>query len=218
MADDRVPAADALPAFAAAVAHEIRTPLAAVSGEIDLALCRDRSPEEYREALRRIGEGVAELVEITADLSLLNDVIETPTVLAYLEIVLTRVSDRFAAHHGVTIDAGGTEAIRIAADEARLGRAIALVVEHAVRHRRNDAKISLRVAQARGHARLLVEAQAPGFWPRAWRSLAERSDDPATPLRLRTARRIVEASGGTIAVASAAEGHPAPVVIDLPLA
>jgi signal transduction histidine kinase len=218
VADDRVPAADALPAFAAAVAHEIRTPLAAVAGEIDLALCRDRSAEEYREALRRIGEGVAELVEITADLSLLNDVSATPTVLAYLDTVLARVSDRFAAHHDVTIDAGGAGTIKIAADEARLGRAIALVIEHAVRHRRNDAKISLRVAQARGRARLLVEAQAPGFWPRAWRSLSDGGDDPATPLRLRTARRIVGASGGTIAVSSAADGHPAAVVIDLPLA
>jgi len=63
--------AEALPAFAGAVAHEIRTPLAAVAGEVELALCRDRTVVEYQEALRRIGEGIAELIEITGDLSLL---------------------------------------------------------------------------------------------------------------------------------------------------
>ena len=216
MADDRVPAAEALPAFAAAVAHEIRTPLAAVAGEVELALCRERSVAEYREALLRIGEGIAELVEITGDLSLLNDVIDRPSIPAYLDTVLARVSDRFAAHRDVVVDAGRAAAVKIAADDVRLGRAIALVVEHAVRHRRGEATISLRVEQAGGRARLLVDAQPPGFWPRAWRSLADGGTDPATPLRLRTALRIVGASGGSITAASAAESPT--IVIDLPLA
>ena len=216
MGDDRVPAADALPAFAAAVAHEIRTPLAAVAGEVDLALCRDRSAAEYREALRRIGEGIAELVEITGDLSLLNDVIEPPAIPAYLDTVLARVRDRFAGHDDVTIEGGRAAAIRIAADDVRLGRAIALVVEHAVRHRRSGARLSLRVEPAGTRVRLLVEAQPPGFWPRAWRSLSEGGDDPATPLRLRTARRILDASGGTLT--PSADADCTSVVIDLPLA
>ena len=216
MANDHVPAAEALPAFAAAVAHEIRTPLSAVAGEIELALCRDRPAAEYREALRRIGEGIAELVEITGDLSLLNDVIEPPAIPAYLDAVLARVSDRFAGHDEVTIEAGRAAAIRIAVDEVRLGRAIALVVEHAVRHRRSGARLSLRVEPAGGRVRLIVDAQPPGFWPRAWRSLIEGGDDPAMPLRLRTARRILDASGGTLTPVPATDCTS--VVIDLPLA
>ncbi len=216
MPDESNPAAGALPAFAAAVAHEIRTPLSAVAGEVDLALCRDRSAEEYREALRRIGEGIAELVEITGDLSLLSDIIETPAVPAYLDTVLARVSDRFARHDNVTIEGGRAAAIKIAADEERLGRAIALVVEHAVRHRRSGAHVTLRVEEKNGRARLLVEAAPPGFWPRAWRSLTEGTDDPATPLRLRTARRILDATGGTL-TPSAREDCRC-VVIDVPVA
>jgi signal transduction histidine kinase len=216
VADDRAPAAEALPAFAAAVAHEIRTPLAAVAGEIDLALCRERTGAEYREALVRIGEGIAELVEITGDLSLLNDALDPPSVPSHLDTVLARVSDRFAAHRGVNIEAGQTGAVRIAADDVRLGRGISLIVEHALRHRRGEAPITLRVEQAGGRARLLVDAQPPGFWPRAWRSLAGGGSDPATPLRLRTALRIVGASGGSITAASAADSPT--IVIDLPVA
>jgi signal transduction histidine kinase len=36
-------APEELEAFAAAVAHELRTPLAALSGEVDIALRRDRT-------------------------------------------------------------------------------------------------------------------------------------------------------------------------------
>ena len=43
-----------LEAFAAAVAHELRTPLAALSGEVDVALRRERSAAAYRDALVRI--------------------------------------------------------------------------------------------------------------------------------------------------------------------
>ena len=61
--------AEQLEAFAAAVAHELRTPLAALSGEVDIALRRERSAAAYREALARIAASVAELVELTGDLT-----------------------------------------------------------------------------------------------------------------------------------------------------
>ena len=206
--------AEALPAFAGAVAHEIRTPLAAVAGEVELALCRDRTVVEYQEALRRIGEGIAELIEITGDLSLLASDIEPAPGPAQLDRVLARVRERYADSGDVDVAAEDGVGIAIADDEGRLYRAIALVVEHAVRHRRNGAPIALRVDRAGPRVRVLVEAQAPGFWPRAWTSLANDADDPATPLRLRTSRRILDANGGALRV-STADGRDA-VCIELP--
>ena len=206
--------AEALPAFAGAVAHEIRTPLAAVAGEVELALCRDRTVVEYQEALRRIGEGIAELIEITGDLSLLASDIEPAPGPAQLDRVLARVRERYADSGDVDVAAEDGVGIAIADDEGRLYRAIALVVEHAVRHRRNGAPIALRVDRAGPRVRVLVEAQAPGFWPRAWTSLAGAADDPATPLRLRTSRRILDANGGALRV-SAGDGRDG-VCIELP--
>ena len=40
--------------FTAELSHELRTPLARISGETELMLRRDRSPDEYREALASI--------------------------------------------------------------------------------------------------------------------------------------------------------------------
>ena len=217
MADEPGRPVEALPAFAGAVAHEIRTPLAAVAGEVELALCRDRTVAEYRDALRRIGDGIAELIEITGDLSLLASDIEPARAPAPLDAVLQRVRERYAGTGDVDVAAEDGAGITIADDEGRLYRAIALVLEHAVRHRRNGAPVALHVEPASRRVRLLVEAQAPGFWPRAWVTLASEADDPAAPLRLRTARRILDACGGALRAFPAANGADG-VCIELPLA
>ncbi len=50
----------------AEVSHELRTPLTQISAETDLALRRERQPEEYRAAMERIRAGAARL-EATVD-------------------------------------------------------------------------------------------------------------------------------------------------------
>src|SRR5436305_7153537 len=115
--------------FAAAVAHEIRTPLTALSGEIEVALRRDRSPEEYREVLRRIAAPVSELVAISADLALLGDPVDrtiTGSRAARLDAILARLHDRFGASRAVQIDSLPAAHVVVAGDEQRLARALTL--------------------------------------------------------------------------------------------
>ena len=198
----QTPATD-LHEFAAAVAHEIRTPLVAVAGEVELVLRRDRTPTEYREALQRIASGVAELVQISGDLTLLGEPADATAAspAAQLDTVLARVEERYRERPGLTVAGDGAEGVRVAGDEERLARAVTLVVEHAMKHRKPGAPVAVRVAAApAGIVRLAVDAQPSGFWPHAWSSL---TGDGAAPLRLRTARRILEAHGGDLLVADA---------------
>ena len=44
--------------FAADASHELRSPLTAMAGEIDVALKRDRDPAEYRETLQRLRDQI----------------------------------------------------------------------------------------------------------------------------------------------------------------
>jgi hypothetical protein len=77
-------------------------------------------------------------------------------------------------------------------------------VEQAIRHRRGNSPVSLQRGEASsGRVRLVVSAQTPGFWPGAWKSLTDESVHALGPLRLRTARRILEAHGGALLVARA---------------
>jgi signal transduction histidine kinase len=207
---------DVMNEFAGAVAHELRTPLAAVFGEVEVALRRDRSAAEYRDALQRIATGVAELVAITGDLTLLSDPValaRDASLSACLTTVLSSVERWFAHSHIVRIDADAVAGLLVAGHQERLQRAATLVVEHAIRYRRGNAHVTVRgLADADGRRGIAIDAPSAGFWPHAWLALDEQSDAPA-PLRLRIARCVIEAAGGRLRTVAGAESEA--VHIDL---
>jgi signal transduction histidine kinase len=57
--------------FAADASHELRGPLTAMLGEIDVTLKRDRQPGEYQDALARLRERLHVMNRLTEDLMLL---------------------------------------------------------------------------------------------------------------------------------------------------
>jgi len=203
--------------FAASVAHEIRTPLTAVAGEIEVALRRDRSADDYREVLRRIAAGVAELVAISSDLALLNEPLDRTRSAAAstrVDALLAAVAQQYAGDASVQVAAGDAAASRVAGDEQRLHRAVTLLVEHAVRHRRSNAIVSVRAAARSEGVVIMIGAGAPGFWPHAWQSLSPDGADADAPLRLRTARRLLDESGGSVRLTPSGDGDA--VAIELP--
>ena len=205
--------ADELEAFAAAVAHELRTPLAALSGEVDLALRRERTAAAYRDALSRIAVSVAELIELTGDLTFLGQESGDDPLTgrrARLDRILARVAERYASTPAIeaTIDPAVNE-LAVAGDEGLLARAVVLIVEHAVRHRRDRARVTVRAARLDAadvpRAEIVVEGGEDAFWPHTWDSLSPSADEPGPadalgsgPLRLRTADRIIRRCGGTL--------------------
>lgn len=200
--------------FAAGMAHEFRTPLTALSGEIELALRRQRSVREYQQALERIAERTGELIEMTADLALLADPAagarEASAVRVDTLFASVAAQIRGSASDPLLIDAARLDS-RILGDARLLGRALVLLVQHAWRHRRPAARIHLRCAHASSAVvPILIEA-SPGFTADAWdgirsRDGADRSHAPGQ-LRLRTAARIVGDAGGSIDVIKTARGE-----------
>jgi signal transduction histidine kinase len=217
------PATDQLEAFAAAVAHELRTPLAALSGEVDVALRRERSAAAYRDALARIAASVAELVELTGDLTFLGHQSEDDPLTgkrARPDRVLARVAERYASHAAMAfeIDQALKDTL-VAGDEGLLARAATLVVEHAIRHRRDHALVTVRAAplddpaSPRGQVEIVVEGGDGAFWPHTWQSLSGSPEEAASapalgsgPLRLRTADRIIRRCGGSLLAHSSGAG------------
>jgi signal transduction histidine kinase len=204
VSDGKETAATDLQQFAGAVAHEIRTPLTAVAGEIEVALRRDRSAAEYREVLRRLAGCVAELVAISGDLALLNEPVDPryAAKAARLDVVLTQIRDRYHGNGNIRVAVSDAPSMCVAGDERRLGRAIALLVEHAMRHRRGNACVTVGAVAVRDSVRIVISAEPSGFWPHAWSSVRVNAADASGPLRLRTARRILDESRGTLHIAS----------------
>ncbi len=63
---------EAQSSFTASAAHELRTPVTVLKGEIELALRRDRDPAAYRATLERMQVEVGRLVELVEGLMLLT--------------------------------------------------------------------------------------------------------------------------------------------------
>ena len=126
--------------FTADASHELRGPLTALRGELDLALKRDRSPGEYRESLQRCLEEVIRLTRVVTDLLTLarseaginiQDQVEVD-----LRVVAERVAGRyhsFAIQHGLRFELSGPAAV-VRGDPAMLERIVGNLVDNAVKH------------------------------------------------------------------------------------
>jgi K+-sensing histidine kinase KdpD len=198
-------------AFAGAIVHELRTPLSVIAGEVDLALARDRSPAAYRDALARIAERVAELVDVTCDFAFLGDAGEASGAVGRtctLDEVLTALADRYGARRGHSLMlAPGARTDVLAGDAHLITGALALLVEHGSRQRRSGAHLLLRAMAAHDSDELpttidfMLEATPGGFSPAAWQALADERqvhESSHGALRLETAARIIRACGGSL--------------------
>lgn len=197
--------------FAAALAHDLRTPLSSLSGEVELALRRDRSPAEYRDALARISARVAELLELSDDLAVLG---EPPHAVLRTPVPLDEILDAVSAGHAETPPRLAVSRVgirgNVLGERARLQRAITLLANHAVRQCRAGAHVVLSVpedgTELDGMVTITLEATAPGFYPRAWTHLAPATadEDANAPgeFVLRAAARMIGDCGGTLALAT----------------
>jgi len=195
--------------FAATLLHDVRTPLSAMSGEVELALRRTRTAGEYRETLVRLSQRVSELVDLTDDLALLGNpsvARERATRSSALMASVEAVGKRFDG----TIDLVAEDVdVQVVGEAALVTRALTLLTYHAIRTCRPDAKVRCairpqRPAIAGRSVDIVFDAPPTGFWPNAWRYLASTSApdglDPPPPVRLRTASLIVDECGGTLSL------------------
>jgi two-component system, OmpR family, sensor kinase len=201
--------------FVADAGHELRTPLALLRTELELALRHGRSPEELREALRWSTQEVDRLTQLAEDLLLIarSDRGKLPLSLEPLDAdeLLLSVVRRFQwrseeSARPIVLDAAAGVLIR--GDRLRLEQALGNLVDNALRH--GGGSVSLRAAKVDGSVELHVEDEGGGFPPAFLEHAFERFSRPqpgregsGAGLGLSIARVIAEAHGG---VAKAANG------------
>ncbi len=153
--------------FTADASHELRGPLTALRGELDLALKRDRSPGEYREALERCREEVIRLTRVTTDLLTLarneaglsaQDMGEVDLHLVVERVIARRQA--VAAERGLRLLLSGPAAV-VRGDESMLERVVGNLVDNAVRHSPDGGAIALEIL-ARETVSLAVRDEGPG--------------------------------------------------------
>jgi two-component system, OmpR family, sensor kinase len=215
--------------FASDASHELRTPIAAVCTELEVALRRPRSAEEWVSSaqsalreLRRLGKITDALLRFAqADASDGRDA-ETIEVADWLADVVDAHAAA-AREAGVTIDVRiDPERTRVRGDLAMLSTAAGNILSNALRYAPRGSAIIVEATARAGRVAIAIEDQGPGlgahdpeviFRPFARGSHA--SDRDGIGLGLPIAVRIVERHDGTITAANRASGG-ARFTIELP--
>jgi His Kinase A (phospho-acceptor) domain len=190
-------------AFMASLAHDLRTPLAAVYGEADLALRRDRTAETYREVLERIRAGLAEMLDLSADLALLGEEAPGPLEIVSVESLVLAVAQGYPR---LTVGAARGPGL-VAGEPARLRRALTLVIEHLMKCDPSGDPVTVeKVTDVWSTAPVLRLVFRTGPAGAARRG----------SFRLRAAEQIIRTCGGVLEAREAPPGVAVEVRFEIP--
>lgn len=203
--------------FTADASHELRTPVAVILANTDLALSRPRSAEDYREALeacRRAAQRMRSLIESLLSLARFDS--GHPT-LALGRVDLTQVVQDAAGlvkpladqkRIQIQLSAGPAT---VEGDRDRLSEVITNLLANAIRYNREDGTVRIAVNGDARQVRLTVTDQGigipaehlPHIFERFYRVDKSRNrNDGGSGLGLAICRTIVEAHHGAISATS----------------
>jgi signal transduction histidine kinase len=205
--------------FVADASHELRTPVATVCAEADVALGRDdREEAEYRDSLRVVRDAGRRLSRIVDDLFLLAradsghlPLRPAPLYLDELIVDVARSMRAMASTRGVRVIVETPGDAPATGDASLLERLLLNLLDNAIKHTRPGSEVRVRLAKDNGHYVVRVIDAGPGIPPEARAKVFERfyrvdrarSRGAATAtggagLGLAIGRWIAEAHGGTL--------------------
>ncbi|KUL26922.1 sensor histidine kinase [Actinoplanes awajinensis] len=229
MADDVVRADQIRRSLAADVAHELRTPLAALQAGLEELRDGLREPDTARlvalhDQTLRLGRVVQDLADLSAAESAALSLHRTDTDLA--EIARTALSAHQAPLDaaGLHIDTDLTVVLPVHADPDRLHQAVTNLLANAARYCHPGDRVAVRGHRSGDLAVLEIADTGPGIpadelphvFQRLWRGQHARSV-AGSGIGLAVVRELVTAHGGTVSAASPTGGGTT-ITIQLPLA
>ena len=200
-------------ALLADVAHELRTPLSVIRGNVEGMLDGVYPPDEAH--LGPVLEETAVMARLLDDLQTLSTA-EAGVLRLYRERVdpLGLAQDTAAAlrpraeRAGVSLDVRVTAPVpEVDVDQVRIGEVLANLLTNAIRHTPRGGAVRVEVSPAPGGVAFAVSDTGPGIdardLPHVFDRFVKSADSGGAGLGLAIARSLVEAHGGRISAESA---------------
>lgn len=196
-------------AFLADVSHELRTPLTIIRGEAEVALrTAENSNFDSNDVFERILEQTRDLSRMVDDLFVIALAESGALPLQRQTLDLYGVASRVANDFGtLASEAGGSVSVMpgqryfASIDPERVRRAIAALVENAMRHCHPAVKVEIEVQMLDGRPVIIVTDDGPGIDPSIASGLFERfrrgdTRGEGSGLGLSLVGALMEAHGG----------------------
>ncbi|HEY1860225.1 MAG TPA: ATP-binding protein [Gemmataceae bacterium] len=219
--------------FTGDASHQLRTPLAAMLGQLEVALLRDRATEEYRRTLTLVQNQAVHLHEIVETMLFLARTdaeaklpdLESIDLNVWIEQYMSsRETSRRDEDVRVELPANGP--VRVAGQASLLAQLADNLLDNACKYRAPSSPITVRIGREGSRAFLAVEDRGPGIPPEDlphifqpfYRSpAARRQGVGGLGLGLAVACRIASALGGSLEAQSTL-GHGSQFTLRLPAA
>ena len=204
--------------FCEIAAHEMKTPLTILRGNLEVALLKARTTEEYREVLLNNLEQVERLIALTRPLLTLAKFTsnKSPVLLVPLDVepLIQELMDQLALladDRHITLLFESEPVPPVLGDAQWLKQALINLLDNALRYTPSGGTVTVRLQSVGEEVSIAVEDTGHGIEPehiphlfeRFYRTDWARSKDAAgTGLGLPIVKEITEAHGGTISVTS----------------
>jgi two-component system OmpR family sensor kinase len=203
----------ALAMFAADASHELRTPVAAICNELEVALRRPRSAEDWAASARTSLDELRRLARVMNSLLTFAQADAAPSIRAG-DVELASLVDEVTAMHTHAARAAGIELVvqcgtdlHVRGDADMLSTAVSNLVSNGIRYTPRGGTITVTIERDHDAAHVHIDDTGHGvapeeietiFTPFARGAQGKSADRNGLGLGLPIARRIVERHGGAI--------------------
>ncbi|WP_448632546.1 MULTISPECIES: heavy metal sensor histidine kinase [Pseudomonas fluorescens group] len=202
--------------FSDDLAHELRSPINNLMGKAQVALSRERNPEEYRNVLVSCIEELERVARIVSDMLFLAQVSHPaehapfePITLEHEALKVAELFNLVAQDKQIELNVIGNAQVQ--GDRLMIQRAISNLLSNALRHCPPGNTVSLSIESGASQASLLVSNPGPGIearhlphlFDRFYRVDSSRSrSQGSTGLGLAIVRSIMSLHRGSVKVES----------------
>lgn len=204
--------------FSSDISHELKTPLTAMRGEIEVALKKERQNEEYKKVLKSLLEEINKLQKIIDNLLFLARIESKNIKLSFEKVQLDEILleafeeiETLAKRKKISLILKRVDQASVEGDETLIKRLFVNLIDNAIKYTHEDGKVEISLTKERNFAKFIIkdtgigipENEIPYIFDRFYRVEKARSRETGgSGLGLAIAKWIVEAHKGKIEVRS----------------